>query len=121
MYRKIDRRLFERIQGDITARYSVEDGEIQHFVGIRDISGGGLKIELLKGLTPGTILDVEIFRKNSNISARCKSEIIWVRTLRPEEKRGSYFEAGVKFLALNFMYIGAIINDLETQGTRQLC
>lgn len=110
MYTGADRRMFDRIDGIVAVRYSPAGSSVEHYATTKNISGGGIKISLLRKLEPGTLIDIEIFKINSNSSARCRGEVMWIK--RTAEKGKRCFEAGIKFAGLNFIYIGELIKEL---------
>ena len=105
-----DRRMFDRIDGVVAVRYSPEGSATEHYATTKNIGGGGIKISLFRKLEPGTLLELEIFKMNSNVSARCRGEVMWITRTATKGKRS--FEAGVRFLGMNFIYIGGLINEL---------
>ena len=117
MYYKIERRIFERIEGELAVRYSVAGGIRQRYATTRNISGGGMKVALSERLDPGTVLQLEIFRGNARISARGKGEIAWISRASTQEKGSKFFEAGIRFIEISLLYIGALIDDLEARRT----
>ncbi len=115
MYTQSDRRVFRRIKGKIPVLYRVLGGTREHRSFTKNIGAGGMRIPIFKIMAPGTVLDLEIFKNNSNGSARCKGEIIWTGRMTTKGKGGKIFEAGVRFLDLNFLFIGNLIGDLEAR------
>lgn len=117
MYAGIERRIFHRIEGEIAVRYRQVDSKEGCSVTTKNISAGGMRISLLKKIEPGTVLDLEIFRGRSNASSRCRGRIMWVQRLPLAKNKGKkYFEAGIEFIGLSFMYLGGLIEDLKTQN-----
>jgi hypothetical protein len=102
--------MFDRIDGAVTVRYSPPGSPVENYAITKNISGGGIKISLFRNLSPGTVLDLEIFKVNSNDSARCRGEIMWINRTADKGKR--CFEAGIKFVGLNFIYMGELIKEL---------
>lgn len=103
----VDRRVFKRVQGELGVRYSPQGSDREFCTTTKNISGGGIKMGLLKKLIPGTILDLEIFRYDTDITARCRGKIVWV------DKKLS--EAGIEFINTSLLYIGRFIDYLEKQ------
>lgn len=121
MYDRTDRRVFRRIEGEVSVRYTIPGSHKEHRTATRNISGGGMRIPILKRLQPGTVLDIEIFRDKSSRSAKCKGEIRWIAYITMKGKRKKSLEAGVKFLDLSFLFMGNLIGDLEARNiTEQL-
>ncbi len=117
MYTSIDRRIFPRVEGKVAVRYGEGDSEREHWTMTKDISGGGMRIRLSKRLIAGTILDLEIARKRSNTTSRCRGEIVWVSQC--EEKEECCFEAGIRFIGLNLLFVNKLIGDLESLNPEQ--
>ena len=113
MYTGMDRRIFERIEGSLTVRYRVEGEDGEFCTSTKNISGSGMRITLFKNIPLGTMINFEIFKKNSNQSSSCRGTIIWVSSMDTVDKKDKLFEAGVKFMDSDLMYIGRLISDLE--------
>lgn len=118
MYIDKERRGFIRVRGEVGIRYSPQGSSREYFATTRNISGSGMKVLLLKRLRPGTVLDLEIFRSNADVSARCKGEIVWIRVAPAGLNGKQGFEAGLKFINSNLFFIANLINDLQTQRLR---
>ncbi|MBU3911542.1 MAG: PilZ domain-containing protein [Candidatus Omnitrophica bacterium] len=110
MQSDVDRRMFDRIDGIVAVKYCPEGSTVEHYATTKNISGGGIRMSLFRKLEPGTVLELEIYKMNSNVSARCRGEVIWITRTADRSKR--CFEAGIKFLGLNFVYIGELIKEL---------
>lgn len=119
MYSGTDRRIFRRVKGELAVKYSLNGNNKTYSTTTKNISGGGMRITLIKKLAPGTILDMEIFKYNSNISANFRGKVAWISKapVKIKGKKKKYFEAGIKFIDLGFLYIGILINDLESRNT----
>ena len=100
-----DRRVFERVEGELGIRYSPQGSDREFCTTTRDISGGGIKMMLLKELALGTILDIEMFRYDTDIRTRCRGKIKWIN----EE----LLEAGIEFVNSKLLYIGRFIDFLQ--------
>lgn len=116
MYKGPDRRVFRRIKGELAVKYGLNGKNRRYSTATQDIGGGGMRITLLRKLAPGTILDMKIFKSNSNISARFRGKVAWVSATPIKGKRKKCFEAGIKFIDLGFLYIGLLMSDLESQN-----
>jgi hypothetical protein len=114
MYKGMDRRIFERRDGNLTVRYKIEGEGAEFCTSTKNISGSGMKITLLKNIPLGTMIDLEIFKKNSNQSSRCRGKVIWVSCIDTVDKKDKFFEAGIKFMDSDLMHIGCLISNLET-------
>lgn len=110
----LERRLFERIEGKVTLKYNKEGQKKEYHAVTKNISGGGIKIQMSERLKPGTVLDLQIFRINSDISMGCKGKIIWIVKTPAKQHEANSFEAGIKFLNASFLFIGSLIYDLTT-------
>ncbi|MBU1061793.1 MAG: PilZ domain-containing protein [Candidatus Omnitrophica bacterium] len=108
-----DKRIFERIEGELAVRYSPQGSDREFCATTRNISGGGLRMSLLKKLSPGTVLDLEIFKYNTDIKARCRGKIIWVWDTSIDKESDHLFEAGIQFINGHLFYIGRLIGYLE--------
>lgn len=110
MYTGIDRRMFDRVDGIVAVKYSPVGSATENYATTKNISGGGMKVSLFRKLSPGTMIDLEIFKINSDSSARCRGEVMWITKTTDKGRR--CFEAGIKFIGLNFVYIGELIKEL---------
>jgi len=109
-----DRRIFERIEGELDVSCMPPQELSGEFHGItKNISGGGIKVSLLKKLSPGTVLDLEIFKHDTNIRARCRGKIIWAWDSPGDKESGHVFETGIQFIDGHLFYIGRLIGYLE--------
>ena len=115
MYSRSERRIFRRIDGAIPIKYTLSRGRRECRAVTKNISGGGMRIAVFKRMTPGTILDLEIFRDASGRKAKCKGEVKWIGSTAVKGKRKKGLEAGIKFLDLSFLFIGNLIGDLESR------
>ncbi|MBU4149876.1 MAG: PilZ domain-containing protein [Candidatus Omnitrophica bacterium] len=113
----IDNRIFARIDGEFGVRYSPQGSYKEYCTTTRNISGGGVRMPLLKKLEPGTVLDLEIFKYNTDLKAVCRGKVAWMWDEPMNQGKGQLFEAGISFLDQRFLYIGRLINYLETQKT----
>ncbi len=108
-----DNRLFERINGELAVRYSPHGSNGEFCTTAKNISGGGIRISLLKRLEPGSILDLEIFKYNTDARARCRGKVAWIWDEPLNKKSEEHFEAGIQFIDSKLLYIGRLINYLE--------
>ena len=107
-----DNRLFERVNGELAVRYSPQGTDGEFCSTTRNISGGGIRVPLLKKLKPGAILDMEIFRHNTDTSFRCKGKVMWVWDAPLNKKEDYLFESGVKFVNPDLLHIGRLIDSM---------
>ena len=110
-----DTRVFERIAGELVVRYRPSKSSKEYYATTKNISGGGIKILTTNRLVKGTVLDLEIFKNNSNVSANCTGEIVWVEQVpcNSFDNKKKCFEAGIKFTNMCLFYIADIINALK--------
>lgn len=112
----MDNRVFERIEGELAVRYSPRGSDKEFCSTTKNISGGGITIFLLKKLSPGTILDIEIFRYDTDIKTRCRGKIVWVWDVPMDKENEPRFKAGIQFIDRRLLYIGRLIDYLESQN-----
>ena len=110
-----DKRLFERIEGELAVRYSPQGSNKEFCTTTKNISGGGIRMSLLKRLRSGTVLDLEIFRYGTDMKVRCRGKVVWAWDEPMEKESGRYFETGIQFMDTRFLYLGRLINYLEGQ------
>ena len=110
-----DNRLFERIEGELAVRYSPQGSNKEFCTTTKNISGGGIRMSLLKRLKPGTILDLEIFKYDTDIKVRCRGKIAWAWDEPMDKENWQYFETGIEFIDRRFLYLGRLISYLESQ------
>ena len=108
-----ENRVFERVSGELAVRYSPQGTDGEFCSTTRNISGGGIRMPLLKKIKPGTNLDLEIFKNSTDAAFRCMGKVIWVWNAPSNEKEEHVFEAGVKFLNPDLFHIGRLIESLN--------
>lgn len=107
----IDNRIFERIEKELTLRYSPADWSDKELcTTTKNISGGGIRTSLLKKLDLGTLLDLEIFSHNKNIKMRLKGRIAWVWPPIDGENE-QFCEAGIEFVDASLLCIGRLLEN----------
>jgi hypothetical protein len=109
-----DNRLFERVNGELAVRYSPQGTDGEFCSTTRNISGGGIRMPLLKRVRPGTMLDLEIFKHSADVDIvfRCMGRVMWTWDSPEDKKEEHIFEAGVKFLNPDLSCIGKLIDSL---------
>jgi c-di-GMP-binding flagellar brake protein YcgR len=112
MLAETNNRVFERVNGELAVRYSPQGTDGEFCSTTRNISGGGIRMPLLKKLKPGTTLDMEIFKHNTDMAFRCMGKVVWTWGSLTDKKDEEIYEAGVKFLNPDLMYIGKLIESL---------
>ncbi len=110
-----DSRLFERIDGELAVRYSPQGSDGEFCTNTRNISGGGMRISLLKKLDLGTMLDIEIFKYNTELKTRCRGKVIWMWNEPMDTEAEQHFEAGVEFVNSQLIYVGRLMEYLQKQ------
>lgn len=111
-----DNRLFERVSGELAVRYSPQGTDGEFCSTTRNISGGGIRLPLLKKVKPGATLDLEIFKYNADMAFRCTGKVMWVWDAPMDKKEDHVFEAGVKFLNPDLLNVGRLIDSLGKVG-----
>jgi len=109
----VDNRLFARVDGELGVRYSPRGSDREYCTTTRNISGGGVRMPLLKKLERGSVIDIEIFKHNTDLMARCRGTIAWVWDKPANQETGQMFEAGISFMDRQLLYIGRLIDYLE--------
>ncbi|MCX5687246.1 MAG: PilZ domain-containing protein [Candidatus Omnitrophica bacterium] len=105
-------RLFERVSGELAVRYSPQGTDAEFCSTTRNISGGGIRMPLLKKLKPDTTIDLEIFRNTIDTAFRCMGKVVWVWDAPASKEEDHLFEAGIKFLNPDLFYIGRLMESL---------
>lgn len=109
-----DNRLFERVSGELAVRYSPQGTDGEFCSTTRNISGGGIRIPLLKKIKTGAMLDLEIFKHNTDMAFRCMGKVAWIWDAPANKKEDHTFEAGIKFLNPDLSCIGKLIESLKS-------
>jgi len=109
MISETDTRLFERVDKKLGVRYSPQGGNAEFCTTTRNISGGGIRMPLLKKLRPGTPLNLEIFKYNTDVSVRCRGQVVWTWETPMDEKEEQLYEAGIQFINPHLLYIGRLM------------
>ena len=111
-----DNRVFERFEGELAVRYSPQGSNMEFCTTTKNISGGGIRVSLLKRLKPCTIVDLEIFKYNRDIKVRCRGKVVWTWDEPMDKENGQYFETGIQFMDSRLLYLGRLIGYLENQN-----
>lgn len=112
-----DNRLFERVEGELAVRYSPQGSNREFCTTTKNISGGGIRIALLKRLEPGTMLDLEIFKYDTELKAICRGKVVWVWGEPIDKRDEQLYEAGIQFLNSQLLYMGRLIGYLKSQNS----
>ena len=110
-----DNRVFERIDGELAVRYSPQGSNREFCTTTKNISGGGMRVSLLKRLDPGTLLDLEIFKYNTDLKAICRGKVAWIWDEGIGKEKKGLLEAGIQFIDTQFLCISRLIEYLEKQ------
>ena len=110
MHIAMDNRVFKRAEGKLAVRYSPLGSNGEFCTTTKDISGGGMRLTLLKKLKPGTVLDLEIFKYNTDINSRCRGRVVWVEEGGVKKHE---FDAGIEFIDKQSLYINNILKRLN--------
>lgn len=113
MLAKTENRVFERIDAELSVRYSPQGADREFYSTTRNISGGGIRIPLLRKLDPGTLVDMEIFRPNTDDSIRCRGKVVWAWGVPMDKKQGELFESGIKFINPNLLHISTLLESMK--------
>ena len=117
MYSGQDRRAFLRVKRELTVRCMAEGSKREFCTTTRDISGSGLRMILLRELSPDTLLDLEIFEKDSNVGIRCRGRIAWVSSSEAVNRSARFFEAGVRFIDSDLLCVARLFKSLKAQDS----
>jgi len=110
-----DKRLFERIDGELGLRYTLHNDNREILsAATKNISGGGLRTTLVKKLAPGTLLDLELSIDNGDVKLRFEGKVSWLWDEPMNKEKEELFEAGIQFVNQRLFYVGRLIKYLET-------
>jgi len=115
MFIGTENRLFERIDGELAVRYSPQGSNREFCTTTKNISGGGVRISLLRSMSPGTILDMEIFKYSSDFKTRCRGKVAWAWDEPMDKESEQHFEAGIQFINSQLIYVGRLMEYLQKQ------
>ncbi|MFC1666401.1 PilZ domain-containing protein [Candidatus Omnitrophota bacterium] len=113
---RTDSRIFERLEGELAVRYSPQGSDREYCSTTKNISGGGIRMSLLKKMDPGAVLDLEIFKYDTTLKARCRGKVVWVWDEPMDKGAWQHFEAGIQFIDRQLLYVGRLMNYLEKQN-----
>jgi hypothetical protein len=113
MFSQSDNRMFERVSGELAVRYSPQGTDGEFCSTTKNISGGGIRIPLLKKVKTGATLDLEIFKNDAaDMIFRCMGKVMWVWDAPMDKEKDHVFEAGIKFLNPDLFYVGRLMDSL---------
>lgn len=100
----IDRRIFERLEGDFSGRYCVKNiKEIQgEFKGL-NFSAGGIMVDVDKKIVEGRVLELSLVSQ-TNSAIQTTGQIVWQREIKPGR-----WQAGVKFYQADLIHLWPLI------------
>ena len=95
-----ERRKFVRLDTTVKIRYKVlQPTNSNNDSNSRDISTGGVKIEVKEPIKPNTVLWLEINLPSEAGPLQAKGEVIWQEKISAAENSG--YEMGIKFLEMD--------------------
>jgi c-di-GMP-binding flagellar brake protein YcgR len=95
-----ERRKFVRLDTSVRVRYKVLMPTNDHNdTNSRDLSAGGIKIEVKEPIKPSTLLWLEIKLPSENDPLEAKGEVIWQEKIITTEN--DRYEMGIKFLEMD--------------------
>ena len=111
-----DKRLFERIDGELGLRYTLHNDSRDIFsTTTKNVSGGGLRTTLVKKLAPGTLLDLELSIDNGDVKLRFEGKVSWLWDEPMDKEKKQLYEAGIQFIDPRLFYVGRVIKYLENR------
>ena len=75
-------------------------------------------MSLLKRLDPGTEVDLEIFKHNTDLMTRCRGKVVWVWDEPFDKDQEQLFEAGIQFINSQLLYVGRLISYLDNENKK---
>jgi c-di-GMP-binding flagellar brake protein YcgR len=95
-----ERRKFIRLDTSVKIRYKVlMPIDNQNNTNSRDLSTGGVKIEVKEPIKPNTVLWLEIDLPSEADPLQAKGEVVWQEKISNAEN--SRYEMGIKFLEMD--------------------
>jgi len=111
-----DKRLFERVDGELGLRYTLHNDNRDIFsTTTKNVSGGGLRTTLVKKLDLGTIVDLEISIYDGDTKLRFKGKVSWLWDEPMDKEKKQLYEAGIQFIDPRLFYVGRVIKYLENK------
>jgi len=98
-----ERRASIRVDTVLKTRYSVEKKPNQKKDSLsKNISMGGILIELSEKLAAPTLLLLEIFLPDDEKPVTAQGEVVWVKDIQKTDKSGRrIFDTGIKFVSMD--------------------
>ncbi len=98
-----ERRANVRVETSIKTAYAVEKNPLpKNDTLSKNISMGGILMQLYEKLYPSTILLLDIFLPNSKEPIIAKGEVVWIKELSALDEIGRRtFDAGIKFVSMD--------------------
>ena len=100
----IERRASVRINTAFKTKYTVEEtkpGQKREATS-KNISLGGILLQLCEKLYPPTLLILDIFLPNEEVPIAAKGEVVWIKELSGLDELGRRaFDAGIKFVSMD--------------------
>ena len=97
-----ERRTSIRIEAKLKAKYAIDNTpQEKRETMSKNISLGGILMELYEKLYPSTLLLLDIFLPDHENPVMAKGEVVWVKELQdPDEAGRRMFDAGIRFLSM---------------------
>lgn len=101
----IDRRIFERLEGDFNGRYSVKGTEeiSGEFKGL-NFSASGIMVDVDKRIMEGRALELNLVSPVTNSTIKTTGQIVWQREIKPGR-----WQAGLKFYQADLIHLWPLI------------
>lgn len=98
-----ERRADVRVKRSLKAAYAVEKNSLRKNDTLsKNISLGGILMQLYEKLYPSTLLLLDIFLPDNKEPIIAKGEIMWIKELSTLDEIGRRtFDAGIKFVSMN--------------------
>ena len=98
-----ERRTNVRVKMTLKATYVLDkDSQQKKDTISKNISLGGILMQLYEKLYPSTLLLLDIFLPDGQSPVAAKGEVVWIKELsKLDEGGGRTFDAGIKFVSMN--------------------
>lgn len=102
----IDRRIFERLEGDFNGCYCLKDTEevSGEFRGL-NFSAGGIMVDADKKIIEGRTLELSL-TSQTNSTIQATAQIVWQREVKPGR-----WQAGLKFYQADLIHLWPLIDS----------
>lgn len=104
-----ERRVFERIEDIVSARYRTRMGKLEDVSSVKNIGGGGIRLSLPERLSLCTAVDLEIVIPDDPKPFPAIGEVVWVREVSISGGNvAGYFDTGIKFTKIDSICLGRV-------------